>query len=54
MIDWMKTDRVWRVLFSTWIIALVASLSALFVGEVFHQAPCYLCWHQHVFMFPLA
>ncbi|WP_306115094.1 MULTISPECIES: disulfide bond formation protein B [unclassified Roseovarius] len=37
-----------------WIIALVASLAVLFVGEVLGQTPCVLCWFQRVFMFPLA
>ena len=37
-----------------WIIALVATLSVLFIGEVLGQAPCVLCWFQRAFMFPLA
>ncbi len=27
-----------------WIIALVASLAVLFIGEVLGQTPCVLCW----------
>lgn len=46
-------DR-WRYLFVAWIIAVAASLGALFIGEVVGQAPCSLCWHQRAFMFPLA
>ena len=46
--------KVWPVLFSAWMVALAASLGALFVGEILGQAPCTLCWHQRVFMFPLA
>ena len=49
-----RMNLAWSVLFATWIVALVATLGALFVGEVLHQAPCYLCWHQRAFMFPLA
>lgn len=37
-----------------WVIALVASLAVLFIGEVLGQAPCILCWFQRAFMFPLA
>jgi disulfide bond formation protein DsbB len=44
----------WRLLFLAWLVALVASLGALFVGEVMGQAPCNLCWHQRTCMFPLA
>ena len=46
-------DR-WLYLFVAWIIAVAASLAALFIGEVVGQAPCSLCWHQRAFMFPLA
>ncbi|TCR65551.1 disulfide bond formation protein B [Bosea sp. BK604] len=44
----------WRYLFLAWLVALGASLGALFIGEVVGQAPCGLCWHQRAFMFPLA
>jgi len=37
-----------------WVIALMASLTILFIGEVLGQIPCLLCWFQRVFMFPLA
>ncbi|EYC50055.1 disulfide bond formation protein [Hylemonella gracilis str. Niagara R] len=44
----------WTLLFAAWLIALLASLVVLFVGEVMGQAPCNLCWFQRAFMFPLA
>ncbi|MCQ4633440.1 disulfide bond formation protein B [Shinella sp. CPCC 100929] len=44
----------WSALFLAWLISLVASGGALFVGEIMGQAPCILCWYQRVFMFPLA
>jgi disulfide bond formation protein DsbB len=48
-------DRTsWRLLLAAWLIALGASLGALFIGEVLGQAPCHLCWFQRAFMFPLA
>lgn len=34
-------------------IALVATLSALFIGEVLGQRPCTLCWYQRIAMFPI-
>jgi disulfide bond formation protein DsbB len=43
-----------RHLFIAWLLALVASLAVLFVGEVMGQVPCNLCWFQRAFMFPLA
>lgn len=44
----------WNLLLLTWLVALVSTLSALFIGEVMGQAPCVLCWFQRAFMFPLA
>lgn len=44
----------WRWLMAAWAIALVATLSALFLGEVMGMTPCLLCWYQRIFMFPLA
>ena len=41
-------------LFLAWLVALAATLGALFIGEVLHQTPCVLCWYQRIAMFPLA
>lgn len=38
---------------AAFLIALVSTLSALFIGEVLGQMPCTLCWYQRVAMFPL-
>lgn len=35
------------------VVALTATLSALFIGEVLGQMPCTLCWYQRIAMFPL-
>ncbi len=37
-----------------WIVALTATLGALFIGEVLGKEPCSLCWYQRAFMFPIA
>lgn len=51
----LEHDRAgWVPLFAAWLIALLASLAVLFVGEVMGQTPCNLCWFQRAFMFPLA
>jgi len=36
-----------------WVTALIATLSAVFIGEVLGRTPCVLCWYQRIFMFPL-
>jgi disulfide bond formation protein DsbB len=49
-----RLDNSWFLLFAAWLIALVATLGALFIGEVMGKTPCLLCWYQRAFMFPLA
>ena len=44
----------WTFLLLAWLVAVSATLGALFIGEVMGQAPCNLCWFQRAFMFPLA
>jgi len=41
-------------LYAAWLVSLVATLGALFIGEVLGQTPCVLCWYQRIAMFPLA
>lgn len=38
---------------AAWLVALLSSLSAIFIGEVMGQLPCVLCWYQRIAMFPL-
>lgn len=44
----------WPMLFAAWLVALAATMGALFIDEVVGQAPCLLCWYQRIAMFPLA
>jgi disulfide bond formation protein DsbB len=45
--------RLWTLLLLTWLISLIATASALFLGEVMGMTPCVLCWYQRIAMFPL-
>ncbi|WP_028604314.1 disulfide bond formation protein B [Ottowia thiooxydans] len=47
------SERQWRLLLVSWLIALVSTLGALFLGEVKGMEPCVLCWYQRIAMFPL-
>lgn len=49
-----REPAAWLALFLAWVVALVSTLAALFIGEVMGQEPCNLCWFQRAFMFPLA
>jgi disulfide bond formation protein DsbB len=42
-----------KLIFLSWIIALVASLGSLFFSEVMGYPPCSLCWYQRIAMYPL-
>ena len=46
--------RSWGLLLIAWVIAVAATASALFIGEVMGMTPCLLCWYQRICMFPLA
>lgn len=37
-----------------WVLALLATAGAIFLGEVMGMTPCVLCWYQRIAMFPLA
>lgn len=38
---------------AAYLVALTATLGALFIGEVLGRMPCVLCWYQRIAMFPL-
>lgn len=46
-------QALWAPLFLAWLIALLATAGALFLGEVLGMTPCVLCWYQRIAMFPL-
>jgi disulfide bond formation protein DsbB len=37
----------------SFVVVLLATLFSLFYSEVINFVPCYLCWYQRIFMFPL-
>jgi disulfide bond formation protein DsbB len=49
----LQADWQWTTLFAAWLVALTATLGALFLGEVMGMTPCVLCWYQRIAMFPL-
>jgi len=40
-------------LYAAWILAFVATLGSLFLGEVMGLPICTLCWYQRIFLYPL-
>jgi disulfide bond formation protein DsbB len=46
-------DKNWYLIFTSWIVALTATLGSLFFSEVMKLPPCLLCWYQRIFMYPL-
>jgi len=43
----------WTLIFLAWLVASIATLGALFLGEIMGYTPCVLCWYQRIAMFPL-
>lgn len=54
MAESKEKERIWQMLFLAWLLALISTLSVLFIGGIMGQEPCVLCWYQRAFMFPLA
>jgi disulfide bond formation protein DsbB len=46
-------SATWTPRFLAWLVALLATAGALFLGEVMGKTPCVLCWYQRIAMFPL-
>lgn len=46
-------DPRWLWVFLAWLVAMVSTLGALFLGEIMGYTPCVLCWYQRIAMFPL-
>ncbi len=51
--DDRRHPTFWTPLFLAWLLALLATAGALFLGEVMGKTPCVLCWYQRIAMFPL-
>ena len=51
--DALRAQPVSTLLFVAWLIAMLATAGALFLGEVMGKTPCVLCWYQRIAMFPL-
>ena len=49
----VSLSRAWYYMLAAWLVALLSTLSALFIGEVMGVLPCVLCWYQRIAMFPL-
>lgn len=47
-------SAAWLLVFCAWLSAAVATLSALFLGEIVGLPICSMCWYQRIAMFPLA
>lgn len=46
-------NKIWLYTFSSWFVALVATLGSLFFSEIMEFPPCILCWYQRIAMYPL-
>ena len=46
--------RIDYCLLLAWVIALIATIGALYSSEILNMAVCKLCWYQRILMFPLA
>ena len=47
-------NRSWLPLLHAWLVSVVATGGAVFIGEIMGMTPCVLCWYQRIAMFPIA
>lgn len=45
--------NAWNILFTAWLVSMVATLGSLFFSEVMMFPPCVMCWYQRICMYPL-
>ena len=43
----------WALVFTTWLLATLATAGSLFFSAVMSYPPCALCWYQRIAMYPL-
>lgn len=41
------------LIFTSWLLACIATVGSLFFSEVMAYPPCALCWYQRICMYPL-
>ncbi len=49
----MRVHQPFYLIFSAWLIAVIALLGSLFFSQVMEFPPCVLCWYQRIAMYPL-
>lgn len=49
----VMTDKKLTLIFSTWLVASLATMGSLFFSEIMGLPPCILCWYQRIAMYPL-
>ena len=45
--------KSFNIIFTAWVISVIAMLGSLFFSEIMGFAPCSLCWYQRICMYPL-
>lgn len=48
---WIQSAQT--LVFSSFLVSLIATLGSLFFSEVLLYPPCLLCWYQRICMYPL-
>lgn len=49
-----RSDHRALILYSAWLVSVVATLGSLYFSEISGFVPCELCWYQRIAMYPLA
>lgn len=49
----MQIKNNFFIIYVAWLISLVSIAGSLFFSSILELPPCFLCWYQRIFIFPL-
>ena len=49
-----KDDKPSLLLYTAWVVSVIATLGSLYFSDIKGYIPCELCWVQRIFMYPIA
>ena len=49
----MSVKNNFMLIYAAWLISLISIVGSLFFSSILELPPCFLCWYQRVFIFPL-
>lgn len=49
----MSIKNNFVLIYAAWLISIISITGSLFFSSIMELPPCFLCWYQRIFIFPL-